>query len=351
MTKTKKRLALLAAALWLAACLLLTIRGAKLAYAEDLAVKLDAAARMRSWMDAIVEYKAEAGLGLTADDIHGTGLIGEPWTWITTTSGALEAKRTAADPDMAALMVQMLTEAGVEPGDRVGAGFSGSFPGLDLAVLAACEAMEVECVYIASIGASTYGANQPEFTFPDMVVRLHADGLLQTAPATVTGGGQKDCGADMDPALRQAILDRMEAAGQPVMLEPDFAANIAARMELHGEIDCFVGVGGNLTTTGPGEKNVPYGLIRPYTITAVDERSGLVQRYNAEGVPVLHLLNVKQLVTDYGMAYDPAEQLPPGESAVYFTTEYPRLPAAVGLLGAAAILLAVKFWPVKEELG
>ena len=68
-------------------------------------------------------------------------------------------------------------------------------------------------------------------------------------------------------------------------------------------------------------------------------------------VPVLHLLNVKQLVTDYGMAYDPAEQLPPGESAVYFTTEYPRLPAAVGLLGAAAILLAVKFWPVKEELG
>ena len=33
-------------------------------------------------------------------------------------------------PDMAALCVRMLYEAGVRPGDTVGAGFSGSFPGM-----------------------------------------------------------------------------------------------------------------------------------------------------------------------------------------------------------------------------
>ena len=61
---------------------------------------------------------------------------------------------------MGALLVQMLTEAGVKSGDTIGAGFSGSFPTLNLAVLAAGEAMNVKVIYIASMGASTFGANQ-----------------------------------------------------------------------------------------------------------------------------------------------------------------------------------------------
>ena len=48
----------------------------------------------------------------------------------------------------------------VGPGDRVGAAFSGSFPGLNLAVLSACQVMEVELVYICSAGASTYAPAQ-----------------------------------------------------------------------------------------------------------------------------------------------------------------------------------------------
>lgn len=50
-------------------------------------------------------------------------MIGEEYTDITTTLGSIEAKRTAADPDMAALLVRMFSEAGLRSGDRVGAGF------------------------------------------------------------------------------------------------------------------------------------------------------------------------------------------------------------------------------------
>ena len=263
---TRKRLSLVGAALWLALCLAFTLYAAAQQPAPDADAKLAATALMTRWEECIRGYKAELGLPLSEDDLHGSGLIGEPYTFITTTNGALEAKRTAANPEMAALLVEMLTEAGVKPGDTVGAGFSGSFPGLDLATLAACQTMGVHCVYIASVGASTYGANQPELTFPDMALRLWQDGELDTAPALVTPGGQDDCGYDMDQDLLEGILARVEAGGLTVMRQPDFEANLQARMALYeeqGPITCFVGVGGNLTTTGPGEKDVGWGVISP----------------------------------------------------------------------------------------
>lgn len=333
----RKRLALLAAVVWLAAGIALTLANASEKRADDYDVKLAAAALMQRWMDAVKDYKAEAGLEITPDDLHQTGLVGEPYTEITTTHGALEAKRTTANPDMAALMVQMLTEAGVRSGDTVGAGFSGSFPAMNLAVLAACQAMDVECVYIASVGASTYGANQPEFTFPDMVYRLYQDGLLDKAPSLVTPGGWDDCGLDMNEELREQILERAVGYGAEVMREADFEANIQARMAVYeeeGPIRCFIGVGGNLTTTGPGEQTVGYGLIPAGRVRALERNSGLLQRYNAQGLPVLHLLNIKQLVADYGLAYDPESLLPPGQSAVYYAAAYPWQPGAVCLAGA-----------------
>lgn len=61
-------------------------------------------------MDDIRDYKLEAGLSLTPYDTHKTGMIGDEYTPITTSLGSEEAKRTTANPDMAALLVQMLTE-------------------------------------------------------------------------------------------------------------------------------------------------------------------------------------------------------------------------------------------------
>ena len=75
----------------------------------------------------------------------------------------------------------------------IGAGFSGSFPTLNLAVLAAGEAMNVKVIYIASMGASTFGANQPQFTFPDMVCRLYLDGRLQTPHRAVIMTAEVKC--------------------------------------------------------------------------------------------------------------------------------------------------------------
>lgn len=339
-----RRFPLLLAALVLALSVAVTVTGGSVVRADNFDAKLEAAQIMQACMDRVKAYKEELGIPLSPDDLHRTGMIGEPYTGITTTNGALEAKRTTANADMAALVVQLLDEAGVKSGDTVGAGFSGSFPSMNLAVLAACAAMDVNLIYISSVGASTYGANQPELTFPDMVCRLVADALLPQQGAAVSLGGQMDCGLDMDPQLADQIRVRLERGPVPLLYEEDFAKNIAARMEIYeqqGPISCFIGVGGNLTTSGRGENELSqtWGVIRPDRVRSVNERSGLMEIYNAHGLPVIHLLNVKRLVADYGLAYDP-ERLPaPGESAVYYTTQYPWQYAALGLAGAAVLLV------------
>ena len=166
------RLSLLLTSLVLVLACALTVKSAHRVPAEDYAVRVDAAERLEACMERVKAYKAELGIPLSDEDWHETGMLGEDYTPITTTIGAPDAKRTTADPDMAALCVQLLEEAGVKAGDAVGAGFSGSFPAMDLAVLCACAAMDVKVIYIASAGASTYGANQVDLTFPDMVLHL-----------------------------------------------------------------------------------------------------------------------------------------------------------------------------------
>ena len=325
----RRRTALILAVVWLAVCLVLTLAMGQTKTTEDYEIKLFAAQKLQGWMDDIRDYKLEAGLSLTPYDTHKTGMIGDEYTPITTSLGSEEAKRTTANPDMAALLVQMLTEAGVKSGDTIGAGFSGSFPTLNLAVLAAGEAMNVKVIYIASMGASTFGANQPQFTFPDMVCRLYLDGRLQTSPALITPGGDYDCGGEM-----------FEEAD--IMQERDFTANLKAREDLYetlGPISCFVGVGGNITTIGLEEDKMKAGVMVPYTVTSVRSDDGLLQYYNAHGLPVLHLLNIKQLAAQYGLPFDPETIVPPGRSALYYHTVYPHFPALAGVLGAVCILV------------
>ena len=72
---------------------------------------------------AVRGYKEKLHIPMSQEDYHQTGMIGPYYTGITTTLGAIEAKRTTAWPDMGALCVRLLYEAGVRPGDRVVFGF------------------------------------------------------------------------------------------------------------------------------------------------------------------------------------------------------------------------------------
>ncbi|MCD8052767.1 MAG: poly-gamma-glutamate system protein [Lachnospiraceae bacterium] len=334
--------------LWLAAAVLAVVLGigATLALgsrvdASDADVKRVAEEKMALCMEAIRGYKEEEGLELAEEDLFETGLLGDRLTGLTTTLGILEAKRTSAATVMAALAVELLTEAGVKAGDTIGAGFSGSFPGLNLALLCACDAMGVRCIYMASIGASSYGANQPELTFPEMACRLAEDGLISDYPAAVSAGGEMDVGTDMDQDDLASVWEQL-SRWEVLRIEiEDYPENLSYRQgiyEADGPLSCFVGVGGGLVTAGHGETDLGQGVIAPDRVGPITEKSGLLERYSASGIPVIQLLNIKKLVADYGLPYDPEEPAEIGASALYYEMSYPAGPALLGI-GAALFCL------------
>ena len=241
-----------------------------------------------------------------ADPNH-TGLIGLPYSSITTTLGSLPAKRTGAQPLAAALLVRLLRQAGVQPGDRVALDSSGSFPGFAIATLVAVKALGAEAVSVTSIGASTYGANRPEFTLPDMLQVLVHQGILPHGPAAVSPGGESDFGRDLDGAALEAALARARECGATIICTPDLSAGIAAKRAILAVPRVLVSVGGNWASAGPGEGILGRtGLLLPGDFgPGGPSGTGLIQSYLREGVPVIRILDVQDLCARTGLPYDP----------------------------------------------
>ena len=288
--------------------------------------KLTAYELIDEYMSTIRSLKSDMSIEMSEEDIHKTGMIGLSNSSITTSLGSIEAKRTSAIPDMAALVVELLYKAGVRSGDVIGANFSGSFPSLNLAVLAASKAMNVNCIYITSIGASNYGANNPDLTFPDMVIKLKENGLIESNGAAFSIGGTDDIGLYMDETAKSKIVNRLQSNGLNLINRSNYQDNLEKRQiifEKDGRIKCFVNVGGNTTSLGEGESSFYFGqgLLVSKSIP-ITKNSGLIEIYRNKGIPVIHLLNLRKLTSDYGLAYDPTVIPKKGTSSLFIKLSY-----------------------------
>jgi poly-gamma-glutamate system protein len=281
-----------------------------------------------------------------ATDPNGTGLIGLPFSPITTTLGSLPAKRTGAQPDAAALMVRLLRQAGVHPGDRVALDSSGSFPGFAIATLVAAKTLGAEAVSVVSIGASTYGANRPDFTLTDMLAVLVQQGVLPCFPAAVSPGGASDLGRDMDGTALVAALARAQANGARIIQTPELAADVAAKRALLGVPRVLVSVGGNWASAGPGEGLLGRtGLLLPGEFgPSGPTGTGLIQSCLREGIPVLRILDVQDLCVRTGLAFDPIPWPGEGRSGLYHRPPPHRAIVAAGPLVALLAAFLVGLW-------
>lgn len=280
-----------------------------------------AVALMAEGLRIIARAREAAGYPVDAAvDPNMTGLIGAEWSSITTTLGDLQAKRTATNPLWAAYVVRRMAEAGVRPGDVVWAAFSGSFPGFNLAVLAAAEAMGVELYAVSSLSASTWGANLPGFTWIDMEAALREAGLFRggtvRGTVAVTFGGDYDRGPELfsvfadEPGQGVAAL-RAAAARHPwPLLEPeDLDEAVELRIKVLAEAGgrplpaLLINAGGGHASLGDCYDVWPPGLTtgpRP----CGGATPGLMHVLSQRGVPVLHLLNARALALAAGIPVD-----------------------------------------------
>lgn len=280
------------------------------------AAALRAEAAMRGAEDFLWRAKQREGAVPPGDlDHRRSGLIGEEWTPLTTTLGSLPAKRTSTDPRWAAVLVRELWGAGLRRGDVVVAGLSGSFPGLNLAVILACRELGLQLGTVTSVTASTYGANQPGFTWPEMEARLVRAGLLPRTSLAVTAGGDADRAADLEPewqALAQATTRKAAAAlGVPALIPQDFAGAVEARLTAYRQfaagrpLRLYVNAGGTEASLGRSETILRQrsGFLPAVPFDLSPDR-GIIARMVEAGVPVLHLLNVRDLALRWGVPLD-----------------------------------------------
>lgn len=291
--------------------------------------KYQAALVMEKAIEEIKKEKIKRNIEIDLKyDINDTGIIGVDFNGITTTSGYLESKRTSANPNFAAVMVDLMLETGLKKGDNLAVNFSSSFPALNIAVIAASEVLELNPIIISSIGSSTWGGNNLDFTYLDMEEFLFQKGIIHNKSKAISAGGANDMGGDMNQDSLNLILDRMKKYNREIISEEKLEKNIEMRYSIYYEdiekIDGFINVGGNIVAFGDtmDSLNISPGIIRDKKFI-VSDKSGLVQRFYSQGVDIIHVLNVKDLAHRYGIELDPDTPFIIGASDTYYNYKYP----------------------------
>lgn len=329
--------------LFLLGALLLLERTRSLSPKEHYAAMLNASQRTAYAFSALKEEKLSRGYALSpVDDPNGTGMIGESYTEITTTLGSLESKRSTTNPNVSAMVVDMLIQCGVKKGDRVAVNLSSSFPALNISILCALDSVGADGVITNSVGASTYGGNLPDFTYLDMEHVLLEQGIIVNHSCSFSLGGADDIGKEMPDEIKDSIVNRLRGYGLDFLFYEDMEENLAIRQSIYqdgGSPVCFINAGGNLLSFAGGTEMISAhnGILFPENQNAKSQ-SGLIPMFLEQNVPVIHLLNMKSLLPAYGLPFDPSPIPPVGDGGVYRYQKYQK-PLAALLLAAALLLL------------
>jgi poly-gamma-glutamate system protein len=298
-----------------------------------------------------------------------SGLIGVPMSPVTTVSGEVSAKQTSANPNFAAVIVEMLKDANVQQGDVVAVGCSGSFPALNICTYAACEVLGVKPLVISSASASQWGANIPGLLWPDMERVLRQKGVFSVTSIACSIGGYQDRGLGLSEEGRRLVMGSIESNGlQPFRaeeempnvedvvanMEEDFKANVDERMKLYEQhaqgqpIRAYINVGGGTVSVG---RNVGKLMFRPGLNLRpprhVREIDGVMPQFINQGVPVIHVVHINALADRYTLPLEPTEQPPIGHGGVFYGIDYSK-PLVIGVL--AFILLSLYAF-IRSDVG
>lgn len=346
-------------AVFLIIAVALTIRMTKTVKHRYYNEQIEAAHLAKTAMEKIKERKKELGISFPNVDIYESGMIGDWTSQITTTSGIIGAKRTAVNPDFAAVYIDMFKEADVNKGDQIALIMSGSFPTLNISAMAAAQVLDLDVCIMSSIGSSTFGANNEDFTFFDMAEYLYSIGIFTNRIDYVSFGGSNDDGAEYPSDVRNNILERINKSGIPFLCESNLEKNVKQRTELIFDkcpnVKLLVSVGGTLVAMGEGDTGTSLyrGLVKPAYLNIakdIDEsQCGLLDVFLNKGIPVIQMLNVKGIALDYGIEYDPAVIPEIGSSDAYIETSYNLVIPIIALVITSGLLMFYYVYRKKQN--
>ncbi|MFO0565421.1 MAG: poly-gamma-glutamate system protein [Polyangiaceae bacterium] len=298
--------------------------------------------------NAVKAEKIARGIGIDPEaDPHQTGLIGRSVTAVTSNTGYISAKRLSVNPNFAALVVHWLKRAGVEKGDVVAVGPSGSFPALCIATFAAVQTLELTPIVVSSASASEWGANDPAFMWLDMEKALFEKRLFSFRSIAASRGGIEDYGFGMSQEGRNLIDQAIQRAGVERIDAKNLTDGIEQRMALFDakaggkQIKAYINVGGGTASVGThvGKKQFKPGL-NMSPPGGAELADSVMLRFAQRGVPVVHLTSLEALAKQYGFPAEPHGMPRVGEGTVFVREEYNRLIAGIGLVAVLGAMLA-----------
>lgn len=286
----------------------------------DMQQMIEARELARKWMEIIDDQKRT--LGLECDlgtTITHKRMLGAEFTPATTTLGSAQAKELSTNPEFAALLVRLLNDAEVDSADRVGVTLSGSFPALGVAVLAALQTAGIEPVILSSLGASSWGANQPGALWIDYERWLRQRGGLRYKSRLVTYGGENDNGSSIYPGGIAMMDSSLRGYDSPLYTPGSLVESINFKsilLENEG-IQLLINIGGNQASLGgcSHSMDIPPGL-HMRLVHCEHENRGLILGMNTKGIPIIQFLSIRELALKQGI------QIPYGFSDHQSTTLY-----------------------------
>ena len=312
-----------------------------------------AANLMGEAMQILKEARMENGIFVDIEnDPNETGLVGSPFSLITTDEGDLDSKLTTLDPNFSAVIVDLMMQLNLQSNDTVAILMTGSMPGANLAVLSACQAVGITPITISSLGASQWGANQIDFTWLDMESILIKNGLYLSKSIAASIGGRNDMGRLLSPSGRKIITDVIESYNIPLIKNQRLAENINARMNIFASYlpiqnyKAVINVGGGVASLGTSFnlKLLPPGVVQRSDLMNISRPGGIegaFSKFLTSGVPGLHILNIRPITEQFNIPFAPIPTPEIGAGSLYVKERYSLLIAALCLMIVSGSVLTI----------
>lgn len=318
--------------------------------------KMAAAQLMQEAMNTIKEYRLSQDVFI--DDVNDpnlTGLIGEKQSLIVTDRGNLTAKLTSLNPNLAATLVDIFKKAKLKKGDKVAMSCTGSFPAMNLAVMSAAEVLELDLIIVSSVGASMFGATDPDFTWLDMETLLNDNNIFNYKSYAASLGGGRDLGRGLNVLGREKIIEAIERNNVALVQEESLEQNIRKKMEFFEDAnqgkpyDLYVNVGGGLSSLG---NSINGRLLKPGYHRFINLKNiplkGTMFLMADRGVPVVHLLDISRFARSYDLPDAPDPLPEPGTGNMFKDEIYNVTIATIALVILFILVLIVIFFDHKQ---
>ena len=298
--------------------------------------------------------------GVNSNDLYDSGLVGEVASSITTifdteNISMKNSKIACTHPNFAALIVEKFQELDLKPNDYVAVSMTGSLPGANLAVIAACEAMGIKPVIISSVGSSSWGANKKDFSWLDMELHLYNNNLINFKSVASSIGGENDLGGQIS---QQGIEDIEEIIGSKnieLVNEENLSSNIVKKISILDRYNnisnykAFINIGGGSASIGygDGKKTLKVGIISPLEKNKINYEgfhNSIAKYFLDKDIPFINIKNINLLAKPAGL-YPPDKSIKINQGVLfYLEKDYNLITIIISILLSVLSISGVGFY-------